>query len=447
VAESCEEAPDALRGSYPVMLEARLPEVRSTGAAWGWAERAGQLRPEVWLTPLLLFYVAWTVVNPDLGGAGDEGNYLAYAERLTHGDYASEERPDGYLWKGPGLPLMLVPFVALDAPVELARIVLALLLGGAVLLFHRLLRLRLSERASLLGALALGLYLPFLRTLGYVRSEPVAVFLVVLAMYLWARRSDAGGNRYLVGAGLALGALTLTRLEYGYVLTACLLIAGAVWLKGRGRTARDAAAVCAVALALCVPWLAYTYALTDKPFYWSNAGSLSLYWMSGPTPDDLGDWHTVNAVFRRDELAAHRPLFRRLRTMHPVDADEALTKAARENISDHPARFARNLVYNFSRLLFNFPYSLQQETAKALLYVVPNLLLLAGLGVGLVGLARERRWWALVVPPAMFGLLGFAIHLPVAGYPRLWYPVVPIALWLAVLGMSARSERSDTALT
>jgi hypothetical protein len=28
-----------------------------------------------------------------------------------------------------------------------------------------------------------------------------------------------------------------------------------------------------------------------------------------------------------------------------------------------------------------------------------------------------------------------------------WYPVVPIALWLAVLGMSARSARSDTALT
>jgi hypothetical protein len=61
--------------------------------------------------------------------------------------------------------------------------------------------------------------------------------------------------------------------------------------------------------------------------------------------------------------------------------------------------------------------------------------------------ARERRAWALVVPPALFGLLGFAIHLPAAGYPCYWYPVVPIALWLAVLGMSASSARSDTALT
>jgi hypothetical protein len=235
--------------------------------------------------------------------------------------------------------------------------------------------------------------------------------------------------------------------EYGYVLTGCLLIAGAMWLKGRGRTARDSAAVCGVALALCVPWLAYTYALTDKPFYWSNAGSLSLYWMSGPTADDLGDPHAGRAVFRLDELRAHRPLFRRLRTMHPVAADEELRRVARENIYDHPARFARNVVNNLSRLLFNFPFSFQQETAKPLFYVIPNALLLVGLGVGLVGLAREHRWWALVVPPAVFGLLGFAIHVPVAGYPRYWYPVVPIALWLAVLGMSARSARSDTALT
>jgi hypothetical protein len=61
--------------------------------------------------------------------------------------------------------------------------------------------------------------------------------------------------------------------------------------------------------------------------------------------------------------------------------------------------------------------------------------------------ARERRAWALVVPPALFGPLGLAIHVPAAGYLRYWYPVVPIALWMAVLGMSARSERSDTALT
>jgi len=51
------------------------------------------------------------------------------------------------------------------------------------------------------------------------------------------------------------------------------------------------------------------------------------------------------------------------------------------------------------------------------------------------------------VPPALFGLLGFATHLPVAGYPRYRYPVAPIALWMAVLGMSARSERWETALT
>ena len=60
---------------------------------------------------------------------------------------------------------------------------------------------------------------------------------------------------------------------------------------------------------------------------------------------------------------------------------------------------------------------------------------------------RERRAWTLVVPPALFGLLGFAIHLPVAGYPRYCYPVLPIVLWMAVLGMSARSEHWQTGPT
>lgn len=406
--------------------------------ALAWATRVG---PAAALCPLLVLYIAFVVVNPDLGGAGDEGAYLGYAERLAHGGYASEMTADSYLWRGPGLPLVLLPFTAVDAPVELARLISPLLLFGAVLLFHRLLRLRLTEGPSLLGAVALGLYLPFFRSLGYIQTEPMGIFLVVLALYLWARRSDGGGRRYLVGTGVALGLLALTRLEYGYVLTGCLILAGAIWLKGRGRPARDAAIACVVALAVCVPWLAYTYALTEKPFYWSNSGSLSLYWMSGPTSGDLGDPHDVAEVFRDDELASHRPLFRRLKALPPVQADEALRRVARENITDHPARFARNVVDNTSRLLFNFPFSREQESAKPLFYLLPNAVLLMAVGLGLAGLARQREWWALALPPALFGLLGFAIHVPVAGYPRYWYPVVPVAIWLAVLGLAAWRSR------
>jgi 4-amino-4-deoxy-L-arabinose transferase-like glycosyltransferase len=334
---------------------------------------------------------------------------------------------------------MLAPFEAVDAPIGIPRLIPPLLLFAAVLLFYRLLRLRVSRPAALAGALGLGLYYPFLRQLGYVYTEPPAIFLVVLALYFWVRRSSGAGNRALVGAGLALGALALTRLEYGYVLLACLLVAMAAWLVGRGgsaRPARDAAAVCALALSVCLPWLAYTHSKTDKVFYWSNSGSLSLYWMASPDADDLGDPHVAAAVFTNPNLASHRPLFQRLRTMDPVEADEELRRVALEQITEHPERYARNLAYNTSRLIFNFPFSFKQQTAAPLFYAFPNVLLLVIGGVALAALARARRWWGLVVAPAVFGAVGFLAHVPVAGYPRYWFPIVPIAVWLAVLGVS-----------
>jgi hypothetical protein len=142
------------------------------------------------------------------------------------------------------------------------------------------------------------------------------------------------------------------------------------------------------------------------------------------------------AVFTNPNLASHRPLFRRLRAMDPVEADEELRHVAREQIADHPARYARNVAYNTSRLVFNLPFSFKQQSTGALFYAIPNTVLLIAAGVGIAAIARSRRWWLLVVAPMVFGLIGFAVHVPVAGYPRYWFPIVPIAVWVAVLGIS-----------
>ena len=401
------------------------------------ALRARRLDVKWWFAAIGLVYLVTSLLIPHLGGSrNDEVAYFDYAERLPHGHYADASQPETYLWRGPGLPLLLTPFAALDAPLGIPRLIPPLALFAAVVLFYRLLRLRLSEGVSLAGALSLGVYVPFLRVLGFVYTEPVAILLVVAALYCWARRTVGGGRWTVVGAGLALGALALTRLEYGYVLMACLVIAALAWLIRRGEPARDATAVCAVALALCVPWLAYTFVKTDKVFYWSNSGSLSLYWMTSPDPDDLGDPHVAEAVFDNPNLASHRPFFTRLEKMEPLDADAELRRAAREQLEDHPERFARNVLYNTSRLLFNFPFSFKQQTESPLFYAIPNGLILVALGAAFVGLLRARRWRRLVVPPAVFGAIGFAVHMPVAGYPRYWFPIVPVAVWLAVLGIS-----------
>jgi len=108
-----------------------------------------------------------------------------------------------------------------------------------------------------------------------------------------------------------VGALAVTRLEYGWVIAALLVAAGAATVARPGAGYGRLVAVCSVAALACLPWLAYTYALTGRSFYWGNAGSLSLYWMSAPTPDQLGQWHSWRHTLTQPALGAYRPVFER----------------------------------------------------------------------------------------------------------------------------------------
>lgn len=110
---------------------------------------------------------------------------------------------------------------------------------------------------------------PFYAVLRQLHKEPLAILLVVLALLAITRALSGGRRRHILGAGVALGALTLVRLEYGWVLVAVLAIA-AVWWTGSRKcaVARRLAAIAAVGLAVCLPWLGYTYSLTGKPLYW-----------------------------------------------------------------------------------------------------------------------------------------------------------------------------------
>ena len=56
----------------------------------------------------------------------------------------------------------MAPLVAAGAPLALMRLLGALSMFGSVLVLYRLLRQFVSARTALIGAVALGLYVPFL---------------------------------------------------------------------------------------------------------------------------------------------------------------------------------------------------------------------------------------------------------------------------------------------
>lgn len=421
--------------------------------------RAALSRSEVALLPLLLLFVALSLWFPE--HPSDERSYLELAHDLTHGAYTGlgwrpanpfpspdPDKPD--LWFGPGLPLAITPLVAVGLPVEIVRLTGPVFLFLAVLVFFRLLRLCVARPLALLGGYALGLYFPFYVLLSNLHSEPLAILGIVGMLYLLARYLGTGQLRYGLLAGCAASAVALTRVEYGWVITLMLLAFLMSWLVTGRRAFGQFAVVYAVALALCVPWLAYTHSVTGRAFLWGNSGSLSLYWMSSPYEQDLGDWRggAYEIVYSDPLLAHHRSFFRKLARLDPVEQNRRLERAAFENIRVHPRKFVENVAANVSRMWFDLPFSAKQEELKLLFYALPNSVVLWALVASSIVLARRRAQ----LPPesigfVTFGALAFVLHSALAAYPRMLMPIIPIALWVIFYCAGAWTDRSSHAST
>jgi hypothetical protein len=404
------------------------------------------------LLPLLALLLVVAVVTAPARPAGDEGPLIAAAHRLLQGHYADTASMDAtkFLWHGPGLPALIAPLVAVGVPLEGLRLTSPLLMFAAAVLFYRMLRLRLSPNGALLGAYALGLYFPGYYVLGTVAKDPLALVLSIVTLDATARYMKWGRRRHAAIAGLALAALAMTRLEYGWVIMLALGGGAAWWLIARiqhapagAQTAGRWTLICAVAMVGCLPWLAYTYSLTGHPFYWGNSGGLSLYWMSSPSPSQLGQWHAPHTVLSDPGLAGYRPFFHYLATLRPVQRDLALEHVAIAQVLAHPGKFALNLVANLGRMFVGFPFSFALPAAVIASLIAINGTLLAGLlaatrrlGRAATSMPRET------VPFFLFAAAAFIVHVVPTAEPRLVIPLIPVPIWLIADAWGARAPSS-----
>jgi 4-amino-4-deoxy-L-arabinose transferase-like glycosyltransferase len=218
--------------------------------------------------------------------------------------------------------------VRLKAPLLLARLSNAVLRVGAVVYVYAGVRAFASQRAALVAAYALGLHPSTLRQVHQLLSENlsyalVAAFAFHLAgamRYARAERATAQatgeaaardelartrrlGRRDLWLAAIALAWLALTKVFFGYLVLPLAALYGVWFAVTRLPAVRRAALVCVGAAVLCLPYLTYTYALTGRVFYWGNSGGQTLYWMSSPFPQDLGDWQSPRYVLTDPTVA------------------------------------------------------------------------------------------------------------------------------------------------
>jgi 4-amino-4-deoxy-L-arabinose transferase-like glycosyltransferase len=386
------------------------------------------------LSPLLVGYLAVVFFASPGTLIADEERYLKFAANLAQGTYALPGHE--FLWNGPGYPLVLVAAQASGISAEAARFLNAGFLYLAVVLFGLLIQLEVGRRWALRSAWAFGLYIPFYQSLPLLHTELLAVALVCAFFYALTFARHHHSRIALCVAGVVLGYLALTKILFGYIVLAGLLLTG-TWLVWRPRSAeaRRLLIVHLLALTTTAPYLAYTYRLTGQPLYWGNSGGLSLYTMSTPFVEEWGDWFGPAQVRDMPELARHKAFFDSVATLTPVEQDRRLRQQGLRNIREHPTKFGRNVAANLSRLFFSFPFSYTPQKLRGLFYAVPNGLLLAATLLSAVILLASRpagfTGWAVHVAFITLTLLATA---PLSAYARMLFPVVPSLYYVVVHG-------------
>lgn len=405
----------------------------------GWGDRQGWVAAGVALALVgLLGALVWIKAPARL--LADEPGYLAIAQQLLQG------AGDGVAWWGPGYPIILVPFLAFDVPLMLARLLNAVFLTGAILYTAAAVTRIGGSRRGWLTGLALALYPPYYFYVHMLISEKFALFLVSAGVYHYLQARSGSRRRlwHLAACAGFLAWLCLTKIFFGYVVLTCLFLALVAFLARR-RGLLVPAGVCLLALALCLPFLVSNYRYTGKPFYWATSGGLSLYCLSSPYAGESGSWFGRSEMREKPSLAQnHGAFLNSLEGLSAVDRDVALKQAAWRQIRSHPWKFARNWVCNISRLLFDAPYTHKPTTLKVLRVAIPNSVLILGLVVSLMHLrSRRSRLAPGLLDVGVFCSVAFVGSSFLSAYERMFTVLVPgLAVWVATTAWPPRAART-----
>lgn len=361
----------------------------------------------------------------------------------------------------PGLPLLVAGLYEVTGGVHerSARVVLALL-GTLSILFAYLIAHRLrrsmhrphsgvsdasSAVAGLLAAAAVAIYPALLEYQGMLMGEPLAATLISGAVLsiLWA--ADQRRVAWLL-PGLLLGGLTLVRPEYLGVALLLSLVVLAKDFRDDLRGSALNATVLLAGLALAVaPWTVRNAIELDRFVPVSTGGGQVLfagtYLPSDGDPEEVG----AEVVARHpglfdpqdaERLRLEQILARLAAQRHPgVETDKALARMGREQLWDditgEPVEYAGFVATKVWRIWSQGPREVMDRPGWKVFHWV-----LVALGLlGLVVLARQRRWEALLLATVFVAIT--AISALLVASPRRVLVMLPLLAALAGVGALA----------
>ncbi len=343
---------------------------------------------------------------------------------------------------------MLLPFIALKIPVIYITLLNALYQYLAIVFLYKALFLLINKKVAIITSLLYAIYPNALAILPILYTEAFTAFLVSSLIYSVVLFQVKQSKKYGIAAGILLGYLTLTKIIFGYVLIISLIVCLAVLLtRRRNINYIKSAKILLLAFLITVPYLIYTWHITGKVFYWGDSGGMSLYWMSTPYENEYGDWKLPDltnkqypTLYKSVETVAilkknHSKELNFILKHNEFEQDALFKKIAINNIINNPLKFAKNYYYNFSRMLFNFPYSYSYQDGAIVRNILTGSLILWG---SLIGILLTALNWRKIMFAIKFVLLVTGLYLALSGalsaYPRQLDVMLPALLfWLGYL--------------
>lgn len=391
------------------------------------------------LSPFLFIYalvVIWGY-TPNLDS--DEGRYLNFAQNLLNG-YYSNPYPDINLWNGPGYPLIIAFFLMLGANNFFIVFVNVFFHFGSVVFLYLSSRFIVGRKISLVVTLIWAAWFFTYKQMAEIMTESFVFFLMGLLIYLILSNTKWQTRKTLL-TGLTIGYLILTKVIFFYVFL-FVLVLGILYSVLYKKTFGSTLFRLTFSVFLVItPYLGYTYNLTGKLFYLSDAGGMSLYWMSSPYEGEFGDWNAVSldSYCWDGNLQCNQEYFQKnhgefmgkIKGLDPIARNEAFKSKAVDNIKNHPIAYLKNCYANFLRMFFNYPESYSFSRMSTILRIIPGAFLITFSLLAFFVLLKS-----LISLPCKIMLLFSIVCIYMAGstvlsaYPRMLYVTLPAILLL-----------------
>lgn len=329
------------------------------------------LNPYLIFSPFLIFFIVLVLKRHTDAMEGDESGYIYLAQNLLQGFY-SPPSPDIFLWWGPGYPLLLAPFLALNLPLICITLMNAVFQYLSIVLLFKTLLLFLNFEKTLLVSLFWAFCFSTYQYMAWIYTESFSIFLISVLIYSIMNVFDNRINKHIFLSGFILGYIALTKIIFGYVILFLLVGSIILWVKNRNiLNYRRGVLVMLIAFITVTPYLIYTYNLTGRLNYWGNSGGMSLYWMSTPYENEYGSWfnETLTIESNNSNDAGSSSLLRlnhqkdidRVTTLVGVQKDDEYKRIAINNIKSHPVKYLKNMISNISNMIFDMPNSYKYE--------------------------------------------------------------------------------------